>query len=299
MPSRTCLLAGAISLAGGLLLAQVPQAERIPIRDPERLATLGFPRDATNVHAWSRAGLAEGLVMVGEEAEAWGTQVGYSTISGLEMKEEYSSDSYSGFYGIAVKRTSEGILCLGSSVSTEGGVPTFLVATIPVPEGASLGVFRYWAYDATAERDLTFQVYETCQSFDYDSPTTTLIAENSTIGAAGNYIGSRALGGITANNRDCSYSVRVGFAPAGQDCLGAALVVRKLQISWVRQVSPAPPAATFTDVPTSHPFFPFVEALVKSGVTGGCGSGNFCPDQPLTRGQMAVFLAKALGLQWP
>ena len=31
----------------------------------------------------------------------------------------------------------------------------------------------------------------------------------------------------------------------------------------------------------------------------GCGSGNFCPDSPLTRRQMAVFLSKALGLHWP
>ena len=28
-------------------------------------------------------------------------------------------------------------------------------------------------------------------------------------------------------------------------------------------------------------------------------SGNYCPDAPLTRGQMAVFLSKALGLHWP
>ena len=43
----------------------------------------------------------------------------------------------------------------------------------------------------------------------------------------------------------------------------------------------------------------FVEALVASGITAGCGNGNFCPDAPLTRGQMAVFLSKALGLHWP
>ncbi len=48
-----------------------------------------------------------------------------------------------------------------------------------------------------------------------------------------------------------------------------------------------------------HPFFQFIEALYASGITAGCGGGNYCPDSPLTRGQMAVFLAKALGLQWP
>jgi hypothetical protein len=65
------------------------------------------------------------------------------------------------------------------------------------------------------------------------------------------------------------------------------------------QVSPPPATASFGDVPLDHPLSQFVEALAKSGITGGCGGGNFCPDNPLTRGQMAVFLAKGLGLSWP
>ena len=38
--------------------------------------------------------------------------------------------------------------------------------------------------------------------------------------------------------------------------------------------------------------------LAASGITAGCGGGNYCPDAPLTRGQMAVFLSRALGLHW-
>ena len=72
-----------------------------------------------------------------------------------------------------------------------------------------------------------------------------------------------------------------------------------VEIWWKRVVSPAPATASFNDVPTSHPFFQFIEALKASGITGGCGGGNYCPDNPLTRGQMAVFLSKALGLHWP
>jgi len=71
------------------------------------------------------------------------------------------------------------------------------------------------------------------------------------------------------------------------------------EIWWHRTVSDPPAAATFGDVPASHPFFQFVEALAASGITAGCAGGNFCPDAPLTRGQMAVFLSKALGLHWP
>jgi S-layer family protein len=66
------------------------------------------------------------------------------------------------------------------------------------------------------------------------------------------------------------------------------------------QVSPAPATATFpNDVPTTHPFFRFIEALAAAGITGGCGPGSYCPDSPVTRGQMAVFLATTLGLHFP
>ncbi len=72
-----------------------------------------------------------------------------------------------------------------------------------------------------------------------------------------------------------------------------------MRITWRRPVSPTPSAPTFADVPDSHPFSRFIEALAASGITGGCGDGsNYCPDAALTRGQMAVFLAKALGLHW-
>ena len=74
--------------------------------------------------------------------------------------------------------------------------------------------------------------------------------------------------------------------------------LKSVAIHYQLQVSPAPSTATFGDVPTNHPFFKFVEALYASGITAGCGGGNFCPDAPLTRGQMAVFLSAALGLYW-
>jgi hypothetical protein len=50
----------------------------------------------------------------------------------------------------------------------------------------------------------------------------------------------------------------------------------------------------FGDVPTTHTFHNNISALANAGITGGCGGGNFCPDAPVTRGQMAGFLARAL-----
>jgi hypothetical protein len=50
----------------------------------------------------------------------------------------------------------------------------------------------------------------------------------------------------------------------------------------------------FNDVPASSPFCPFIEELSRRGITGGCGGGNFCPGDPVTRQQMAVFLVKGI-----
>jgi hypothetical protein len=54
----------------------------------------------------------------------------------------------------------------------------------------------------------------------------------------------------------------------------------------------------FDDVPATDFGFDYIEALAASGITGGCGGDNYCPDQPVTRRQMAIFIAKALGLHW-
>ncbi len=49
---------------------------------------------------------------------------------------------------------------------------------------------------------------------------------------------------------------------------------------------------SFTDVPTTHPFYLYVETLFHMQVTSGCGPGLYCPATPVTRAQMAVFLLK-------
>jgi hypothetical protein len=81
--------------------------------------------------------------------------------------------------------------------------------------------------------------------------------------------------------------------------LDGSLGLGGVRIVWHRQISPPPAAPSFGDVPAANPFFQHIEALAASGITGGCGGGNYCPNASLTRGQMAVFLSKALGLHWP
>ena len=42
-----------------------------------------------------------------------------------------------------------------------------------------------------------------------------------------------------------------------------------------------------------------VEAMKAAGITRGCQqSPLYCPDRPITRAEMAVYLSIALGLHW-
>jgi len=57
----------------------------------------------------------------------------------------------------------------------------------------------------------------------------------------------------------------------------------------------APAVPTFADVPTSYPFYAFVEKLAALGITGGCATGpaRYCPGDAVTRAQMAAFIERA------
>ena len=103
------------------------------------------------------------------------------------------------------------------------------------------------------------------------------------------------LGILIPDNHDREFLLDVEIAPGLEDPQYFGYV----EVWWHRSVSNPPASPTFADVPNGHPFYQFVEALGASGITGGCGNGNFCPEAPLTRGQMAAFLSKALGLHWP
>ena len=58
------------------------------------------------------------------------------------------------------------------------------------------------------------------------------------------------------------------------------------------------PLAGFQDVPAGASHSGSIDALAVAGITAGCSSEplRFCPRDPVTRGQMATFLARAEGL---
>lgn len=52
--------------------------------------------------------------------------------------------------------------------------------------------------------------------------------------------------------------------------------------------------ATFTDVPPSNPFYADINAIQGAGITSGCGGGNFCPTDNITRQAEAAFTHRGM-----
>jgi hypothetical protein len=92
--------------------------------------------------------------------------------------------------------------------------------------------------------------------------------------------------GITAG---CGGGNYCRDAPVRRDQMAAFLLKAEHGSSYL------PPSCTgaFLDVPCPGPFTDWVEQLSAESITGGCGGGNYCPDSPVTRRQMAVLLLKA------
>ena len=87
----------------------------------------------------------------------------------------------------------------------------------------------------------------------------------------------------------------------GKYCPTAAVTREQMSVFALRTLDPAltPPACTvpmFGDVPASSPFCRYVEELARRSVVIGCGGGNYCPTQPVTREQMGVFISATFGL---
>jgi hypothetical protein len=113
----------------------------------------------------------------------------------------------------------------------------------------------------------------------------------------GCYAAGADLSGLnyTVDNVEHRLLLETAFGPNGDSTTSFSGVI----VGYRLQVTPVPPSPSFADVPESDPAYQYVEALAMSGVTGGCGNGDFCPDAVVTRRQMAVFLSKALGLFFP
>jgi hypothetical protein len=165
-----------------------------------------------------------------------------------------------------------------------------------LPTGSKLVRIEAAAYDASDAGEVNMNVIR-CQSLDPNDGClqSGLAATN---GTAASPFQGRLVGDLSPIIVDKTAElafVRIYLTAGGSD-----LQFREVDFFYQLQIStPAPGTQTFGDVPPSNPYYKGIEALAASGITGGCGNGNFCPSQNVTRGEIATFFARALGLNFP
>jgi CSLREA domain-containing protein len=86
---------------------------------------------------------------------------------------------------------------------------------------------------------------------------------------------------------------------AGAFCVSNAVTRAQMAVFLLKAEhgsSYVPPACSgiFDDVPCPSLFADWIERLFAEGITAGCGGDNYCPNNPVRRDQMAVFLLKTL-----
>ncbi len=86
---------------------------------------------------------------------------------------------------------------------------------------------------------------------------------------------------------------------AGAFCVADAVTRAQMAVFLLKAEhgsSYVPPDCTgiFDDVTCPSQFADWIERLSVEGITAGCGGDNYCPNNPVRRDQMAVFLLKAL-----
>ena len=93
--------------------------------------------------------------------------------------------------------------------------------------------------------------------------------------------------------------VTAGCATPGNYCPANPVTRAQMAVFLLKSkygatyVPPPANGPVFGDVPPSNPFAPWIEQLATELITAGCSSGNYCPNNPVTRAQMAVFLLKS------
>jgi len=96
-----------------------------------------------------------------------------------------------------------------------------------------------------------------------------------------------------------------GGCGGGQFCPNAATSRAQMAVFLLKSKhgpSYRPPACAgiFSDVPCPGGFaVDWIEELSSEGITAGCASGMFCPDTPVSRAQMAVFIDKTFNSARP
>jgi hypothetical protein len=220
---------------------------------------------------------------------------GAAVIGGACTRSEYG-DAYSvmgaarAAHFTAVHKQQLGYFSAGQVKTHAGGTVTYTLSPMEVAGGSTYAV----VVPASATRHYWI---EWRQPIGYDAALTSGVTSGALlhVGAPSDYSCDSCL-------LDMTPVTTTGFAdgalPVGQTYFDAttntAITVLGMTATTLTVQVSIGPRGTFVDVPTTHSGYSAIEALVYNGITLGCATSpaRFCPEQAVTRAEMAVFIER-------
>jgi hypothetical protein len=166
---------------------------------------------------------------------------------------------------------------------------------ISLPSGARILTLRVYYDDNSASARIRYWIFRTTVRTENVSgaPSVTNLTPSFPESPAGI---SRY--GQLAQNQNIVIANRYNIYQGRANLDGTGVCIIGARIFWQRQVRTGLPNP-FNDIGgLNQRFQNGIKALAASQITSGCGGGSYCPNDPVTRGQMAVFLSDGLGLHW-
>lgn len=324
MPSKTLKITGlaaamlvAAGTIGALSLSTADAAARAerqvtakPFNNPALAQRAGFPASALNVNitpdgklSWmmskaeqkTLAGYTSNYLRPAQRKIAAGLSDGLAnTTSSLFGVSDTSTEMINGLEFEAARETAKLSKYAYYSEVRSDEEDDEIWAPLHLPAGAIVTGMTAYGYDESAADSPDFYLLRNCNGA-YNGSGVAPQAHTTLGFAGGSYAVTSATSDLVIDNSDCTYSIEADTSEGTTD---TSQFVYGVALRWKRQVSPDTATATFLDVPVGAPFHREIEALASSGITAGCNGGKFCPGNPVTRGQMAAFLARGLGLHW-
>lgn len=286
----------------------------------------GLPLDSASVKIWSVAGgypyqaqlIVDGLTdSAGELKFAWGGSANpHNSYDFLRLvkvfKDGYAvSAAYLSIYDTDIARLVDGRLLFNKEITLKEIDPrsaatfadvspdNFALPWIEklynarVTGGCSTDPLLYCPDQAVTRAQMAVFLARSMNGSSYTSAGTTaaIFGDVPSSYWADTWIKQLAANGITSGCGNGNYCPEASVTRAQ---MAIFLLRSKYGSSYV---PPAIGGSTgFSDVPTDHWAAAWIKQLAAERITGGCGNGNYCPDTPVTRAQMAVFLVKTFNL---
>jgi hypothetical protein len=177
--------------------------------------------------------------------------------------------------------------------------PGHWIAPIHLPDNTRLVRATLYGYDSSTPFGIIFNVLKYNQNTRITTPQIVGGGPLESLGNGGYFQLPAQINKNIDNTNQVYYAFVNTNTAAGFD--GVTLGDHRhrysgVKLLWYRQISTPPASHTFQDVFPGDWYYSAVEALVASGITVGCDAHNFCPNDSITRAEVAAFLARALGL---